>query len=416
MLPAPFLLLLAAPLLASPSLPARLQQPEPVHAVSPWGADYFPDVTLTTHQGKAVRFFEDLIRDRVVVINFIYTSCPDACPLETARLAEVQDVLGERVGRDVFFYSISIDPERDTVTALANYAERFQVKPGWLFLRGSEEDVLLLRRKLGVLGQDETELKDHSLSVVIGNQATGRWMRRSPFENAHVLAEEIGTWLHNWKATPISDEDYSTAPRLRSLSRGESLFRTRCSACHVVGSGDGLARVGPNLQGVTRWRERAWLERWIAEPDRVLAEGDELALALFEAYRRVPMPNMRLNALEVAALIEYIEEETERTLAAPGGSAAAPETPKSCCLKRESLVLSSSAGESGTPLAEGVRAPKRLSLSIVGALLLLPITLAAVALLRTRKRRRSAGTAPSAPSSALVAGRPDGPARLAAPS
>src|SRR5262245_27302386 len=70
-----------------------------------WGADYFPNVELTTHEGKSVRFFDDLIAGKVVMINFIYTSCPDACPLETARLAEVQDVLGERVGRDVFFYS-----------------------------------------------------------------------------------------------------------------------------------------------------------------------------------------------------------------------------------------------------------------------------------------------------------------------
>jgi len=279
-----------------------------------------------------VRFFDDLLRDKVVVVSFLYTNCPDACPLETARLVEVQDVLGERVGRDVFFYSISIDPARDTVAALAEYAERFQVGPGWLFLRGAEEDVRLLRQKLGVLGADEVELEDHSLSLVIGNQATGRWMRRSPFENAFVLADEIGAWLHNWKTPTVVDQDYADAPELRRVSRGESLFRTRCSACHAIGAGDGLVRTGPNLAGVIEWRDRAWLERWIREPDRMLAEGDTLALTLFEANRRVPMPNMRLNELEVAAVIEYVEDESARVAAERTPVA---EAKKGCCLEKE---------------------------------------------------------------------------------
>src|SRR6185369_17079836 len=61
-----------------------------------WGADYFPDVPLITSEGKQVRFFSDLIKGKVVAINFIYTNCPDACALETARLREVQRILGDR--------------------------------------------------------------------------------------------------------------------------------------------------------------------------------------------------------------------------------------------------------------------------------------------------------------------------------
>jgi len=303
--------------------------------VSPWGAEYFPNVELTTHEGRNVRFFDDLIAGKVVVISFIYTSCPDACPLETARLAGVQQALGGRVGQDVFFYSISIDPARDTVEALASYAERFGAGPGWLFLRGEEEDVLELRRKLGVLGQTETKLEQHSLSVVIGNQATGRWMRRSPFENAYVLADEIGAWLHNWKSPTVIDEDYSDAPELRTMTKGESLFRTRCSACHVIGPGDGLVRSGPNLQGVADWRDPLWLARWIGEPDRMLAEGDALALTLFEAYGRVPMPNMRLSEGEVAQVIEFMRAETARTLAEAEEPRPTASGDKSCCLEKE---------------------------------------------------------------------------------
>ena len=325
-LPAVLLAALAAPAARDGDSAA---EPSPV---SPWGADYFPNVELTTHEGRTVRFFDDLLANKVVVISFIYTSCPDACPLETARLAGVQEALGGRVGQDVFFYSISIDPARDTVAALARYAERFGAGPGWLFLRGAEADVLELRRKLGVLSAGETELAQHSLSLVLGNQATGRWMRRSPFENAYVLADEIGAWLHNWKHPTVIDEDYADAPELRTVSRGEALFRTRCSACHVIGPGDGLARSGPNLQGVADWRDRAWLERWIREPDRMLEEGDALAQTLFEAYRRVPMPNMRLNDLEVEAVIGFMQEESARTLAeSTRESSASPSAPKGCC-------------------------------------------------------------------------------------
>src|SRR5512134_3136303 len=88
-----------------------------------WGADYFPNIPLVSHEEKTLRFFDDLIKDKVVSINFIFTRCPDACPLETARLREVQKILGDRVGQDVFMYSISIDPEYDTPEVLRQYAE-----------------------------------------------------------------------------------------------------------------------------------------------------------------------------------------------------------------------------------------------------------------------------------------------------
>lgn len=116
---------------------------------SPWDGNYFPNVTLVTQDGKAVRFYDDLLRGRMVVINFIYTKCGDTCPLETAKLAQVQRLLGDRVGKDVFFYSISIDPERDTPQELKSYADKFHVKPRWLFLTGEKKDIELIRKKLG---------------------------------------------------------------------------------------------------------------------------------------------------------------------------------------------------------------------------------------------------------------------------
>ena len=283
---------------------------------SVWGADYFPNVPLTTHDGREVRFFDDLIADKVVAVNFIYTTCPDACPMETARLLEVQEILGDRMGRDVFFYSISIDPEYDTQPVLEKFVEDWEIGPGWTFLTGREEDITRLRKKLGVYIEEiqGPDSRDHNLSLVIGNQSTGRWMRRSPFENAYVLAKQIGGELHNWKmpSTVDSSRDYSRAPKLRNISKGESLFRTRCEACHTIGDGDvvelAARRIGPDLYKITEIRDRQWLRRWLAEPDVMLEEKDPLALSLLARYNNVPMPNMQLNEFEVDAILEHIEE------------------------------------------------------------------------------------------------------------
>lgn len=281
-----------------------------------WGANYFPNVPLTTHEGKPVRFFDDLIKGKVVVINFMFTSCPDVCPLETAQLREVQEILGDRVGRDVFMYSISIDPETDTPEVLRNYMERFEVGPGWTFLTGKEDDITLLRRKLGLLGEREPtdNLATHNLNLVIGNQATGQWMKAAPFENPHILATRVGSWLHNWKAPSGKKRDYADAPELRSISKGESLFRTRCAACHTIGgkADPAMAKkpVGPDLAGITGKRDRAWLFRWLREPDKMLAAKDPIAVALFAEYDNVAMPNLRLSDTDIQALLVYIDEET----------------------------------------------------------------------------------------------------------
>ena len=108
--------------------------------------------------------------------------------------------------------------------------------------------------------------------------------------------------------------DYTQAPDIRPPSAGEQLFRTRCSSCHTLGEAEpGATRgIGPDLLGVTRQRDEAWLKRWLVEPDRMLAEKDPLAMLLYAQYNQLAMPNMRLGETEVAALIGYLEEETQR--------------------------------------------------------------------------------------------------------
>ena len=286
---------------------------------SPWGADYFPNIPLVNQDGETLYFFDDLIKDKVVMINLIYTTCRDVCPLETARLKVVKKILGDRVGKDIFLYSISIDPKHDTPEVLKAYSERFNTGPGWMFLTGKEEDITALRKKLGVFREDETLSKnfaDHDISLIIGNQKTGQWIKSSPFDNPHLLAEKVGSWLHNWKMPSKDEKNYADAPQLRDLSRGESLFRTRCAACHTIGDGDKLQSesgdIGPDLLGVLRRRDRAWLERFIAEPDKMIEEKDPIALSLLAQYNNIQMPNLQLGEVEISALLKYLEEETAR--------------------------------------------------------------------------------------------------------
>lgn len=278
---------------------------------SRWGVDYFPNITLTTQDGKKVKFFDDVIKDKVVAINFIFTSCEDSCPLETSRLLKVQKILGDRVGKDVFMYSITIDPEVDTPAVLKDYMQQYKIGPGWEFLTGNKEEIISLRKKFGLyladLENNKENPDDHNLNLVIGNQTTGRWMKRSPFENPHVLASQLGDWLHNWKHAPDANSSYENAPELRQISPGEILFRTRCSSCHGFGKED----IGPDLLNVAKTRDRAWLVRWLKEPNKMLEEKDPIAMSLLAKYK-IPMPNMRLNQKDVVDIIAYMESEDAR--------------------------------------------------------------------------------------------------------
>jgi protein SCO1 len=298
-------------------------------ATTRWGADYFPNVQLQTQDGKTVRFWDDLMKDKIVAVDLIYTHCKFSCPLETARLAQVQRLLGDRVGKDIFFYSITLDPERDTPEVLKAYAEKFHAGPGWLFLTGKKEDVKLVSQKLGLLSasSDPTPVNrdGHTPELMIGNVATGTWMRNSALDNAHLLAVTMRSFLYGPRQRAEA-KSYAHAAELH-VSKGEYLFSTRCAACHTVGRGDA---VGPDLRGVVGARDRAWLTRFIQFPDRVLAARDPVAEALYAKYNRVNMPNLRLGPEDVEAIIGYLDSQAKARAAPssglqprPGGRAGA---------------------------------------------------------------------------------------------
>ena len=131
-----------------------------------------------THEGRSVPFYDDLVKGKVVAINFMFATCRAACPASTQHLVEVQKSLGERTGRDVTFLSISLDPEHDTPEVLRGYAEAHGAGPGWYFLTGKRDDIELLRHKLGAYDLDpviDADRKQHTGLVILGNEPVGRW-------------------------------------------------------------------------------------------------------------------------------------------------------------------------------------------------------------------------------------------------
>jgi len=280
------------------------------NATAALNANYYPNVTLINQDGKPMKFYDDIIKGKVVSINFMFTHCGDTCPLETAKLRVVQKRLGDHVGKNVHMYSITVDPDRDTPKVLKAYMQKFKVGPGWQFLTGKKEDIDLIRKKLGMYVEGEDELSDHSISLVLGNEQTGRWLKRTPFDVPGALvATLLGRMQTRSLLSTVKMTDYASVKKLAASRPGEDLFITRCTACHTIGKG---AKVGPDLLGVAANRNRNWLTRWLMEPDVMLKEKDPLATALFEQYGKIPMPNIRLSEQDAIDLIQYITDESKK--------------------------------------------------------------------------------------------------------
>jgi protein SCO1/2 len=158
-------------------------------------ARYFPNVTVVTHEGRKVRFYDDLIKDKIVTINFMYADCEGICPGITANLAKVQKALGGRVGRDIFMYSLTLKPEHDTPQVLKEYAEMHGVKPGWSLLTGDPADMELLRRKLGFVDPDpeiDKDKNEHIGNVRYGNEALQLWASCPGLASPRAIVSSIG--------------------------------------------------------------------------------------------------------------------------------------------------------------------------------------------------------------------------------
>ena len=167
-------LLLAATLSLVVAGVASAQPRSPESDVASASAKYFPNLVMRSQDDVPVHFYEDLLKGKVVLINFIFTTCQGVCSPMTANLARVQSYLAEHMGKEVVMISISVDPEIDTPEVLKKYAAKFKTGPGWYFLTGDKRNVDWVLYKLGGYVKDKQQ---HTSLLIIGNEATGEWMK-----------------------------------------------------------------------------------------------------------------------------------------------------------------------------------------------------------------------------------------------
>jgi len=151
--------------------------------------EYFTNLELVNQDGETVRFFDDVLKDKVVVINFIFTNCEGACPLMTHKLTVVRDSFEGKIGKPLQFVSLSIDPERDTPAAMKEFAKQHNADhAGWTFLTGKPEHLENIIKRLGQYAPD---IESHSTMMLAGNVNAAHWVKIQPYEMPPQIVEKV---------------------------------------------------------------------------------------------------------------------------------------------------------------------------------------------------------------------------------
>ncbi|HKR15555.1 MAG TPA: SCO family protein [Pyrinomonadaceae bacterium] len=161
---------------------------------------YFTDVELTNQDGKKVRFYSDVLKGKTVIVNAFFTSCTSVCPPMNRQMEKIQEALGDRVGKDVYLVSITVDPEVDTPARMKEYAQKFHAGPGWVFLTGKKEN---LDWALYKLGQYVEKKDDHKTIFIIGNETTGLWKKAFGLANTAELVKVVESVVNDKGATSL---------------------------------------------------------------------------------------------------------------------------------------------------------------------------------------------------------------------
>ncbi|HXH41181.1 MAG TPA: SCO family protein [Thermoanaerobaculia bacterium] len=151
-------------------------------------AHYFANLKLTDQNGRRVDLSQDLMKGKVVAINSFFASCQGSCPMMSKTFQSVQEKLGDRIGRDVFLISITVDPANDTQAALKKYAAEWKARPGWLFLTGSKEEVAAALAKFGLAAEQR---ETHKNLILVGNDRTGLWKKLFGLARADQISASI---------------------------------------------------------------------------------------------------------------------------------------------------------------------------------------------------------------------------------
>jgi protein SCO1 len=149
---------------------------------------YFTDLPVIAQDGRERRFFSDVLKDKIVLIYLFFTHCESTCPVINQKLANVQDLLGDRLGNDIALISITTDPARDTLPVVKEYSGYFDPKPGWLFLTGERRNIETIVRRLGHTSEDPAA---HVTFLVIGDVAKGKWTKLRPTASEAEIAQAL---------------------------------------------------------------------------------------------------------------------------------------------------------------------------------------------------------------------------------
>ena len=140
--------------------------------------NYFTNLEVIDQNGQRLNFYDDVLKDKVVAINFIFTNCQGACPLMTKNLTFVRDMMGGEVGKSVHFVSISIDPLRDTPAAMKAFAQTHDADhAGWTWVTGDPDKLAAIVKKLGSYTDDP---EAHTTQMLAANIRTAHWTKIAP--------------------------------------------------------------------------------------------------------------------------------------------------------------------------------------------------------------------------------------------
>jgi protein SCO1/2 len=172
---------------------AQSKSDDPAKKDSP-ARTYFTDTELINQDGQPMRFYSDLLKDKVVIINTFFTTCTSVCPPMSRNLQQIQTWLGDRLGKDVHIISISVDSAADTPPRLKDYAAKYKAKPGWFFLTGKKENAEFALRKIGQFVESRD---DHSTVIIIGNLHTGLWKKAMGMAKPEELIKVVESVLED---------------------------------------------------------------------------------------------------------------------------------------------------------------------------------------------------------------------------
>ena len=168
-------------------------------------ADLLSIGVLLTHENKQVKFYDDLIKGKQVIVNFMYASCTGACPMVTEKLAQVHRAMKDRMGKDLFMYSITLYPEQDDPAALKKFATMHgALLPGWTFLTGDPYDIETIRYRLFRENHIKFDLDPgfHTSKIRVINDATNCWTHANPYSSLETILQHL-----SWADPPKSPQE-----------------------------------------------------------------------------------------------------------------------------------------------------------------------------------------------------------------